>query len=167
MSYSLESRAGGRRGLSDPRSILTNMQSTWETCPSCAGWWNWSDETNAYVSADALAIATGLDEAQVQRAIGALAREEPPFFEVIDATTGGGTYYMGAVNSTGHARRTVGAWPTPESLTDRIVAALSDVAGNAPTEEERSRAKKTLDVVGGVGKSVLTSVLTKVVVEGM
>jgi hypothetical protein len=56
----------------------------------------------------------------------------------------------------------VGAWPTPEGLADRILAALADTAENGPSEEERGKARKVLDAAGGVGKSVLTNVLTKV-----
>jgi hypothetical protein len=52
-------------------------------------------------------------------------------------------------------------------LTERILAALEDTAESAPTEEERSGARKFLDGAAGVGKGVLTSVLVKVLTEGL
>lgn len=111
--------------------------------------------------ATAITEATGFDDEQVQRALAALGKERPPFFHLMDDSTMAGKHYFGAEGSAGHARRTVGAWPTPDSLADRIVAALQDAAEHAPTEEERSRARKVLDGVTGVGKGVLTGVLVK------
>ena len=81
------------------------------------------DEIGKYVGVAQLEAATGLGDRPVKRALAALGRENPPFLEPIDASSLAGTYYMGAVNNTGHARRTVGAWPTPENLTDRSITA--------------------------------------------
>jgi hypothetical protein len=140
------------------------MDSTWEDrdLPVLRAVVRIEDDTQHHVRAEQIKEATGLDDKDVQRALGALARENPPFFEIIDASSMGGTFYMGAVNCTGHARRTVGSWPTPDNLADRIIAGLQEAADNAPSEEERSRARKVLDGVGGVGKGVLTGVLVKV-----
>lgn len=69
-------------------------------------------------------------------------------------------------NVTGEARRRVGAWPTPDSLTNRIIAALEDAAANGASEEERTRAQKMLDGAKGVGKGVLTGVMVKVMTGG-
>jgi hypothetical protein len=110
---------------------------------------------------------TGLDEATVQQALWALADEDPPFFSYHDLTTYGGRAIGFIHRPTGHARRTVGTWPTPEGLADRIIAALEDTAANAPTEEERSRAQKLLDAAKGVGKGVLTGVLIKVLTQSV
>jgi hypothetical protein len=140
------------------------MDSTWESrdLPVLRVIVAMEDETRRHVTAEQIQQATGLDGDDVQRALGALGREQPPFFEIMDVSSMSGAFYMGAVNSTGHARRTVGSWPTPDNMADRIVAGLQEVAANAPSEEERSRARKVLDGVGGVGKGVLTGVLVKV-----
>lgn len=140
------------------------MDSTWETRDLLVlrAVVQIEDETGERVEAGQIAEATGFEAADVQRALGALGREQPPFFRVVDDSDMSGTHYAGAENCTGHARRTVGAWPTPDGLADSIVAALQDAADNAPTEEERGRARKILDGVGGVGKGVLTGVLVKV-----
>lgn len=140
------------------------MDSTWETrdLPVLRAVVQIEDETGQPVEALQIGEATGLDDGAVQRALGALGREEPPFFDLIDDSSLAGTHYFGAAGCTGHARRTVGSWPTPDNLADRIVAGLQDAADHAPTEEERGRARKLLDGATGVGKGVLTGVLVKV-----
>jgi hypothetical protein len=111
-----------------------------------------------------LEAATGLTHDEVQRAVRALLGESPPLFET--GPMRGGTYDRLA-RVTGHARRTVGAWPTPENLADRIVAALNDAAESADDPAEKSRLKKAADAVGGVGKGVVTGVLTHVLTQGI
>lgn len=107
-----------------------------------------------------IAAATGLDVDDVVRATYAL--ESAGLLTMQQRTMGGngGQWRVRAVS--GEARRLVGAWPTPDGLAERIVAALEDAAQNAPTEEERGRARKILDGATGVGKGVLTGVLVKV-----
>ena len=96
------------------------------------------EESGRYAMAADIASRTGLDDEQVQRAIGALSREEPQLLTVMDASSMGGTYYAAAGDTTGHARRVVGAWPTPESLTDRLIAALEDAAVNGHRKNARA-----------------------------
>jgi hypothetical protein len=139
------------------------MSSTWETrdLPVLRAIVEIEDETGEYVQVGDISERTGLDETQVQRAVGALSREYPRLISVIDASSAAATFYMAAGHATGEARRKVGTWPTPESLADRIVAALEDTASNGETEEERTRAQKMLDGAKGVGKGVLTGVIVK------
>jgi hypothetical protein len=68
---------------------------------------------------------------------------------------GGGNFYVTGVTERG--LRTVGAWPTPESLVDRLLAALAEREANAATEEERGRIRKTIDALASVGREVLTN----------
>jgi hypothetical protein len=110
------------------------------------------------------------DEADddVQRALRALEHEQPPFITELQRTASGEIVGIGA--PTGHARRTVGAWPTPESLADRIIAALNEAAEQETEPDKKGRLKKAAEAVGGVGKDVVTRVLTDVVsrqVQGM
>jgi hypothetical protein len=56
----------------------------------------------------------------------------------------------------------VGAWPTPESLADRIVTALNESAEQAADPDERSKRQNAVKAVGGVGKEVLVRTLTNV-----
>ena len=55
----------------------------------------------------------------------------------------------------------MGAWPTPENLADRIIAALE-----AEAEREQDPQRKTrLQHAADVGKGVLTGVLTTVITQ--
>jgi hypothetical protein len=145
------------------------MDSTWETrdLPVLKVVVGIEEETGRYAMVADIAERTGLSDEQVQRAIAALSREEPQLFDVIDSSSMSGSYYAGAGDTTGHARRVVGAWPTPESLADRLIAALEETAANGETDEQRSWAKRALEGGKVVGKGVLTSVLVKVLTEGL
>jgi hypothetical protein len=107
-----------------------------------------------------IATDAGLEIDEVVRATHAL--EDAGLIEMAQRSLGGGGGNWRVCGLSGGARQIVGQWPTPENLADRIVAALQDAADNAPSEEERSRAKRLLDGASGVGKGVLTGVLVKV-----
>lgn len=66
---------------------------------------------------------------------------------------GGGSFYVTGVPERGLVA--VQAWPSPESLVDRLLNALEALAEDAPTEEERSRARKALGWLRGFGEGVL------------
>lgn len=68
---------------------------------------------------------------------------------------GGGSFHITGITERGLTE--VGAWPTPESLVERLLAALEEQANAAPTEQERSRARRTLDALKGIGLDVLTN----------
>lgn len=115
----------------------------------------------------AIAEKTGLPIEAVNKALWKLSGEHPPFFEISDASTFGGREIAAVSNPSGHAQRTVRAWPTPESVVDRMIAALQDAAENADTAEERSRLQRAAEAVGGVGRGVVTGVITHVLTQGM
>jgi hypothetical protein len=142
------------------------MESTWpgRDLPVLRAIVEIDDRTGESLTPDDLTRATGIAYADVARALRALASERPPFFEY--STVADGSVVIIA-NPTGHARRTVGQWPTPEDLADQIITALEDAATNASSEEERSRARKMLDGAKGIGKGVLTGVLIKVLTQGV
>ena len=117
------------------------------------------------MSVQQIEAATGLSQDDVQRALRALMHEDPPFFTTGPVRASGHITMIGQV--TGHARRTVGSWPTPEGLADRIVAALQDAADAADNPEEQTRLRKAADAIGGIGKGVVTGVLTHVLTNGV
>ena len=51
----------------------------------------------------------------------------------------------------------MGAWPSPEQLVDRLLYARADAAGNAHSDEERSRARRALDALRAAGRDVLVN----------
>jgi predicted ArsR family transcriptional regulator len=71
------------------------------------------------------------------------------------ATFGGP--YVTAIRERG--LREVGAWPTPETALDRMIAALEAIADNTDDEDTRTRARKILDGLGGAGRQIGISVV--------
>ncbi len=142
------------------------MESTWENrdLPVLDHIVHIYDETGESPEPSDIAKACALDDEDVQRALRALELNDPPFVTELLVTFGG---IVGIGAPTGHARRAVGAWPTPESLADRIVAALNDAAEAESDPDAKTRLKRAAEAVGGVGKSVLTGVLTHVITQGM
>jgi DNA-binding PadR family transcriptional regulator len=94
---------------------------------------------------------TGLDDSTLDRSIRALQEDGycETYFE------GGGNF--GVMSITGRARRTVGAWPSPESLVERLTTALRQQLADAPTEEQKTRVRKALEIVTGVTREVLVN----------
>lgn len=78
---------------------------------------------------------SGLDADQVEAALRALEGEDPPFISKLERRSSGGISLVG--RPTGHARRAVGAWPTPESIADRLVSALDEAADREPDPSGR------------------------------
>ncbi|MDZ5445742.1 hypothetical protein U2F26_23925 [Micromonospora sp. 4G57] len=122
-----------------------------------------SDEGAWIIEPDEIAERVGFDEAKVKSALFALAAEYPPFFSYKDLTTYGGRDIGFISQPTGHARRTVGTWPTPESLADRLVQAMSEAADKEPDEEKRGRLKTAASWFGNAGRDVLVDVTAAVV----
>jgi len=79
---------------------------------------------------------TGFDKPTTQRALQMLYTE--PFFDKGDERGIGN--YVAAGKPTGAALRLAGAWPTPENMLDRLIAAL-EAAGDDETVAEPERSK--------------------------
>jgi DNA-binding GntR family transcriptional regulator len=107
-------------------------------------------ETYGEASSQELEEDTGLSYWNLRDVLSRL-REEG----FLDAYFGGEGFHVTAVYERG--LRTVGAWPSAESLVERLVAALEAQAQAASTPEERSRVRKTLEALRGVGLDVLTN----------
>lgn len=81
-----------------------------------------------------------------------------------------GGYVVGASNErtiswhvfdvTERALREVGAWPSPQTALDRMIAALEAIADHTSDEDTRTRARKILDGLTGAGKTIGLSVAT-------
>lgn len=108
----------------------------------------------------ALVRETGFDAATVQQALRALVGT---YLVPFDGQPGSGRiqYLQGITPA---ARRAVGAWPTPDSLVDQLLAALRESAGSddVPATQEQSRAREILKAVGTGGRDVLVSVASAV-----
>ena len=58
---------------------------------------------------------------------------------------------------TARALQAVGAWPSPEQLADRLLAALADVAEHGRTDDERGRARRALEALRSAGRDMLVN----------
>lgn len=92
--------------------------------------------------------ATGLDADSVTRALAALHGAQPPY--VVGVSVEEASYPVVLTGVTERARRAVGAWPTPEALVDRLVAALFGGGGR----RGRSRAEVEVATGGGLARRV-------------
>lgn len=145
------------RRLSQSDGIVIAMESTWESrdLPVLAAIVELADSGERNVSKAAIHDRTGLDDETVLRALFALAGEQPPFFHYVDTSTFEGRDIDLIHSPTGHARRTVGAWPTPEGWVDRLVASLEAAAAEEPDAEKRGKLKSAAAIVGGVARDVV------------
>jgi hypothetical protein len=120
-----------------------------------------SDDGSDYIDPAEITRRTGFEPATVQRALWALAGEDPPFFTYTDVSPFGGGKEMAAItNVGGHARRTVGTWPTPDVWAEWLVKALNDAAAAEPDPERKSKLRRAADAVGSLGSQVLGGVIT-------
>ncbi|MFI7162838.1 hypothetical protein ACIBM3_10295 [Rhodococcus erythropolis] len=124
-------------------------------------------EEKRVASREDLIEVTGFDKRTVILAFDALAAEQPPFFdELSNRTTNAG--YRAVAAPTGHARRTVGTWPTPESFADAVIARLQQTADDeAASPEMRERAKQGLVAFLGAGKDILIGAAGSILATGV
>lgn len=127
------------------------MESTWERrdLPVLDAVVRLADASRHAVTAQQIVNETGLDMEDVQRAIIALKNECPPFIEVGRPYANG--FYMLVGGVTGPARRAVGAWPTLESLTERLAEAF---VAAADAETEPTKKGKLRSAAEFLGESV-------------
>lgn len=103
-----------------------------------------------------IAQLCGLAESETQSALRALNGEVPPFVTDMRTSASGHIFLVGA--PTGQARRAVGAWPTPESLADRLVRALDEAADREPDEERKGFLRKTASYLGNAGRDLAVEI---------
>lgn len=108
-----------------------------------------------------LVEGTGLDEADVKRALRSLYEASPPYIEGI--TVAQMAYPIRLTNVTERARREAGQWPTPEALVSRMVAALNEAADAELDPERKSKLKSAALALGGVGRDLAVQVAATVI----
>lgn len=154
--------------MSDPVATVAAMpNSTWEDrdLPVLCAIVEMADAGAWHIEPEEIAQRIGFDENLVNVALWALAAETPPHFEYEDVSTFGGRAMAGIRNPTGHARRTVKTWPTPEDLADRLTRALAQAADDEPDAEKRSKLRAAASWFGNAGRDVLVDVTAAVVTK--
>lgn len=137
------------------------MESTWEQrdLPVLDAIVRYFDEDDSAEIPDVETFAeiTGMDPGQVGRAVRALS---PRFVKTGPGL--GGLTEVPIMGITDEARQVVGQWPTPESVADRIVAALLEAADREPDERKRTKLRAAADALGGFSRDLLVNVIANV-----
>ncbi len=137
------------------------MDSTWETRdrPVLDAIVRYYDEDDSAEIPDVETFAkiTGMDPGQVGRAVRALS---PRFIKT--GPTMGGLTEVPIMGVTDEARQVVGQWPSPESVADRIVAALLEAADRDPDERKRTKLRAAAETLGSFGRDLLINVAANV-----
>jgi len=114
------------------------------------------EETGQIVSPNQIEAKTGLAAEVVQSALRALDSEQPPYVTKMQRYASGHVVMIGA--PTGHARRAVGAWPTAETIADRLVSALDEAADREPDPERKGWLSKTAAYLGNAGRDLAVEI---------
>jgi len=114
------------------------------------------EETGQIVSPNQIEAKTGLAAEVVQSALRALDSEQPPYVKKMQRYSSGHVLMIGA--PTGHARRAVGAWPTAETIADRLVSALDEAADREPDPERKGWLSKTAAYLGNAGRDLAVEI---------
>jgi hypothetical protein len=104
---------------------------------------------------ETFADITGLNAREVLRAVRALS----PTYVTTQDIESHRPMIMGVSDV---ARQAVGQWPSPESVTDRIVRELLEAAEREPDEAKRSRLRAAGEALGGFGRDLLVNVIANV-----
>lgn len=105
----------------------------------------------------ALPDRTGLEDLEVQRGLRALF--EAGFIGGTEAGINQRLFDLYNIRLLERGRRTVGQWP-PENQFDAFVEVVNEKIAAADSDEERSKLERIRDTALGVGRDVLTSVLS-------
>lgn len=114
------------------------------------------ERTGRVMSPNEIEEQSGLQADQVETALRALEGEDPPFITKLERRASGGISLVG--KPTGHARRAVGAWPTPESIADRLISALDEAADREPDPERKGWLRKTAGYLGNAGRDLAVEI---------
>lgn len=115
------------------------------------------EEDGDQISIRAIERRSGMDGDTVQRALRRL-MTRPSFLGDVTNTAQGIIVYIEA--PTADALRVAGAWPSPETMVERLVAALEDAAADdGRPDEQRSKLKQLAVGVRSVGYQVAIGAL--------
>lgn len=120
------------------------------------------DATMRAVRVEDIEKATRLSEDDVQRA--GIALSAAGLVDIKGAMQKKVLLFGGV---TAEARRAAGAWPSAESIADRLLIELRDIAEYGSSEVEKTKARKALDGLGGFSRDVLVGVIGAAAGVGM
>ena len=142
--------------------MTTSLASTWATreLPILQSVLRHKDAGKQMVDLHTVSEETGLEWAQVLTGVQALEAASPPYLvaEYIDtAQVGPVRGWVTTVHE--RARRELGTWPSPESIVDRLVEALSQAADAEEDPVKKGKARAAVDATGGFLRDVMVQAI--------
>lgn len=104
-----------------------------------------------------------LPEEDVQAAVRALAESNPPYIRSTGAAQL--TYPVIISGVTERARRTVGQWPSAESLVTQLAEGLSAAAEHEIDPKKRRGFREAAKIIGGTGRDIVTEIMAKIIMS--
>lgn len=101
-------------------------------------------EQSYMVTVSDIAGRTGIDQAEVARALDAM---DPTYVDFRKTETGGDPTFWYVHKVTPEARRAVGQWPTAESLIDRLAQAFVEAAGREEDFERQYQLRQAAELL--------------------
>lgn len=111
------------------------------------------DETMHVVKIGEVEEATGLSPDDVQRAGIALAAAG-----LVDTRGAAQLAVLMFGGVTAEARRLAGSWPSADSIADRLLATLNDMAEHGSDEVVKTKARKAAEALGSMTRDTLVAV---------
>lgn len=110
------------------------------------------------IGAHQVAQALELERDEVARSLDRLYAATPPFLEADEEAASYGDTVAPVRWVTERGLREVGAWPTAESLTARLIAGLDEAAERESDPESRRRLRETARYLAGAARDVVVDV---------
>lgn len=137
-----------------------SAQSTWPTreLPILRAALRAVDAGGDFVELEDIRLEAGISAGQFR--VGAQALHDAGYLDVIFMPGWTDDHASGNLRSVHErTRRELGSWPTADDVVDRLVAALTAAADNAPEPEKKTMFRATADTVGGMARDVIVSVV--------
>lgn len=116
------------------------------------------NEGRGAAAVGAIIKRTGFDQQTVMASLRRLDTEQPPFFTKMEKMFGGGVSHV--FEPTGHAQRTIRAWPKAEDKLEELIKVLSAIAEQENDPEKASRLARVRDYLAAGGRDLAINVIS-------
>jgi predicted transcriptional regulator len=120
-------------------------------------------EDSYMVTVSDIAERTGLDQAEVARALETL---DPDYVDFRKTTTGGDPRFWYVHKATALARRETGQWPTPDTLIGSLAHALSEAAERETDPERKGLLTYSARLLGDTLRDIAVDTAAKLLYPG-
>ncbi|MEE6311025.1 hypothetical protein V1634_29725 [Plantactinospora veratri] len=122
------------------------------------------NESRGDAAVGAIVARTGLDQQTVMASLRRLEAEHPPFFEKMHKMSFGGVSHV--FQPTGHAQRTIKAWPKAEDKLEELIKMLGAIAEQENDPEKAGRLTRVRDYLAAGGRDLAINVISGLITGG-